>query len=143
MNTLSVSIDVPSLEDGVAFYGHAFGFEKKSAPAPGIAVLAAGGLEICLLEKPPGTRPAVGARSRRHYTRHWTPVHLDIHVDDLAGTLQRVAAAGAKVEQRFGNPQHGAVAFCSDPFGHGFCLIERVRPRKADRAAARHGQAAA
>jgi hypothetical protein len=20
---------------------------------------------------------------------------------------------------------HGAAAFCSDPFGHGFCLIER------------------
>jgi len=25
----------------------------------------------------------------------------------------------------FDNPEHGPVAFCSDPFGHGFCLIER------------------
>ena len=31
------------------------------------------------------------------------------------------------VEQRFNNPKHGSAAFCSDPFGHGFCLIERVR----------------
>lgn len=143
MNSLSISIDVPSLEDGLAFYRHAFGFEKKSAPVPGVAVLEAGGFEICLLEKSPGSRPAIGTRDRRRYTRHWTPVHLDIHVDDLAGTLERVIAAGAKVEQRFDNPQHGAVAFCSDPFGHGFCLIERRRPRRADRAVDQQGRTAA
>lgn len=127
MNSVSVSIDVPSLEDGVAFYNRAFGFLKKSAPVPGVAVLEAGGFEICLLEKRSGTRPAIGTRGRRRYTRHWTPVHLDIHVDDLAVTLERAVAAGAKVEQRFDNAQHGSVAFCSDPFGHGFCLIERTR----------------
>jgi hypothetical protein len=36
-------------------------------------------------------------------------------------------AAGAKQEQLFENPEHGSAAFCSDPFGHGFCLIERPK----------------
>jgi predicted enzyme related to lactoylglutathione lyase len=50
---------------------------------------------------------------------------LDIHVDDLETALTNVLAAGATREQVFKNPEHGSVAFCSDPFGHGFCLIEK------------------
>jgi uncharacterized glyoxalase superfamily protein PhnB len=54
-------------------------------------------------------------------------VHLDIHVDDLKATLAKALDAGATQEQVFDNPAHGSAAFCSDPFGHGFCLIERTR----------------
>ena len=35
--SISVSIDVPSLANGIAFYGQAFGFEVSARPAPGIA----------------------------------------------------------------------------------------------------------
>jgi hypothetical protein len=35
--------------------------------------------------------------------------------------------AGAKKEQLFENAEHGSAAFCSDPFGHGFCLIQKKR----------------
>lgn len=58
-----------------------------------------------------------------------TPVHIDLHVDDFKASLARAIAAGAKQEQLFENAKHPAAAFCSDPFGHGFCLIER-RPKK-------------
>jgi predicted enzyme related to lactoylglutathione lyase len=54
-------------------------------------------------------------------------VHLDIHVDDLEAALAKALDAGATREQVFENPEHGSVAFCSDPFGHGFCLIARKR----------------
>ena len=60
----------------------------------------------------------------RRYERDWTPVHLDIHVDDLAEARERAVKAGAVVEQSFVNPEHGSAVFCCDPFGHGFCLIE-------------------
>ena len=125
MITLSVSIDVPALADGVRFYTDVFGFVKIAAPMPGLAVLRAGDTEICLLEKAAGSAPARGTDERRHYQRHWTPVHVDFHVDDLKATLARALAAGALQEQFFEDPKHGSVAFCSDPFGHGFCLIER------------------
>jgi hypothetical protein len=60
----------------------------------------------------------------RSYARHWTPVHLDFVVDDLAAPAERAIRAGAKRE-------YECVEWCgsrcitfSDPFGHGFCLIE-------------------
>jgi len=127
MISLSVSVDVPNLADGLRFFNEAFGFSKASEPAPGVLVLRAGSSEICLLEKRPGSLPAPGAQERRHYERHWTPVHVDFHVDDLKSALARAVKAGAKQEQLFENAEHPSVAFCSDPFGHGFCLIERRR----------------
>jgi uncharacterized glyoxalase superfamily protein PhnB len=50
---------------------------------------------------------------------------MDIHVDDLRSALARAIQAGAVEEQVFENFEHGSAAFCSDPFGHGFCMIER------------------
>jgi len=123
--TASVSIDVPSLAEGVAFYCAAFGYSKKSEPVPGVAVLHGLNIELCLLEKAAGSNPSPGTNDRRSYDRHWTPVHLDFHVDDLHVALQRVEAQGAKREQVFENPEYGSAAFCTDPFGNGFCLLER------------------
>jgi hypothetical protein len=60
---------------------------------------------------------------RRRYERHWTPVHVDFHVDDFEKVLERVLSAGAKCEQRFDGGEHSPIAFCSDPFGNGFCVI--------------------
>ena len=127
--TASIGIDVPSLAEGVAFYCGAFGFSKKSEPVPGVAVLHGLNVELCLLEKPAGSTPSPDTADRRKFERHWTPVHLDFHVDDLHATLARVEALGARREQVFENPEHGSAAFCSDPFGHGFCLLQRKAKR--------------
>lgn len=123
--TVSISIDVPDLGAGIAFYTNAFGFAKAATPYPGVVVLKAGNSEICLLEKRAGSRASNNTTDMRRYERHWTPVHLDLHVDDLDAALTQAIAAGATQEQVFRNPEHGSAAFCSDPFGHGFCLIQR------------------
>src|SRR5215467_13756075 len=125
--TASVSIDVPNLAEGVAFYCAAFGFSKKSEPVPGVAVLGGLNIELCVLEKRAGSKPSPSTSDQRTYERHWTPMHLDFHVDDLHAALQRVEAHGGKREQLFENPEHGSAAFCCDPFGNGFCLLERKR----------------
>ena len=125
--SVSISVDVPNLDDAIRFYTSAFGFTKSYAPAPGVAVLRAGDINVCLLEKRAGTRASAHTEETRHYERHWTPVHLDIHVDNLKAALARALEAGAVKEQSFENAKHGAAAFCSDPFGHGFCLLERNR----------------
>ena len=31
--------------------------------------------------------------------------------------------AGAKCEKKFVDGEHPPIAFCSDPFGNGFCVI--------------------
>ena len=125
MASVSVSVDVPDLVQAVRFYCSAFGFSKSSEPVPGVVVLRAGNTDICLLEKRAGSRASRCTTETRRYERHWTPVHLDIRVDDLEVALTKALDAGATREQVFENPEHGSVAFCSDPFGHGFCLIEK------------------
>jgi predicted enzyme related to lactoylglutathione lyase len=116
-------IDVPGLDEGVRFYGQAFGFVESARPMQGYAVIECDGLEIGLLEKAAGTHPAEGSSDVRRYERHWTPVHIDFYVDDFAATLANVANAGGKCEQRFEGGKHAPIAFCSDPFGNGFCVI--------------------
>jgi catechol 2,3-dioxygenase-like lactoylglutathione lyase family enzyme len=125
MISVSVSIDVPTLEEGLRFYGEAFGFVRAGELYPGVLALRAGSAELLLLAKTPGSSPSPHTSETRHYGRHWTPVHLDFHVDDFHATLTKVLAAGARQERLFESPGRPAVAFCSDPFGHGFCLIER------------------
>jgi predicted enzyme related to lactoylglutathione lyase len=125
--SIGFSIDVPNLADGVRFYSEAFGFSKTFEPVPGVVVMKLGASTLCLLEKSAGSKPSPKSTDVRRYERHWTPVHLDIHVEDMAEARKRAVQGGAIEEQVFMNPEHGSVAFCSDPFGHGFCLIERKR----------------
>ena len=94
MVSISVSIDVPNLGEGVRFYSEAFGFSQVAQPAPGVVVLKLGPTSICLLEKKSGTKPSPNTKDLRSYKRHWTPVHLDIHVPDLSAARARAVQAG-------------------------------------------------
>ena len=120
---VTVSIDVPSIEEGLKFFGDVFGYVETSRPHPGYAMLTAGDSTIGLLAKPPGSSPAKGSDEVRRYQRHWTPVHIDFRVEDFEGTHARALAAGAKSEQVHRVAGYPPVAFCSDPFGHGFCIV--------------------
>ena len=124
MISIEICIDVPDLAQGVRFYADAFGFSKLSEPYPGVAVLTAGAATITLLEKREQSKPSPNTRDARHYDRHWMPVHLDFHVEDLRAALDKAVRAGAIKEQIFENAEHGSAAFCADPFGNGFCLLE-------------------
>jgi catechol 2,3-dioxygenase-like lactoylglutathione lyase family enzyme len=119
----TVSIDVPSLEEGIRFYCEAFGFVETGRPVETYAVLKYGDAEIGLLEKAAGTNPADGSDDVRRYERHWTPVHVDFTVENFDEALQRTLDAGARCERTFEGGDHPPVAFCSDPFGNGFCVI--------------------
>ncbi len=119
----SVSIDVPKLEEGLQFYRDALGLAEVARPVPTYVVLECGNSQIGLIEKSAGTKPAEGADDVRRYARHWTPVHIDFHVDDFEGFLAKALKAGAKCEQKFEGGGRPPIAFCSDPFGHGFCIV--------------------
>jgi len=118
--TANVSIDVPDLDAGVDFYRRVFGWSEKSRPLPHMAVLDGNNVMVCIHAKVEGSKPAPSEQTRT-YSRHWTPVHLDLHVEDFEATMAKAVAAGAHVEQQYNHPK--AVAFCSDPFGNGFCVI--------------------
>lgn len=120
---LSISIDVPNLQQGIDFYCAALDFKEYNRPVEGYVILKNGELEIGLLAKDAGTRPAKNCDDLRRYDRHWTPVHADFYVDNFDQVLSSALKAGAICEQKFEGGKHPPVAFCSDPFGNGFCLI--------------------
>ena len=119
----SVSIDVPDLEDGLRFYRDALGLPEVARPIPTYVILKCGDAQIGLIEKAAGSKPAQGSDDVRRYERHWTPVHIDFHVDDFEAVLASLVNAGAKIEQKFAGGAHAPIAFCSDPFGNGFCVL--------------------
>jgi predicted enzyme related to lactoylglutathione lyase len=119
---LMVNIDVPDLSAALAFYQGAFGlrvtrrFGSTGAELEGLPV------RLYLLEKPAGTIGA--AEHLRNYQRHWTPVHLDVVVDDIEAALARTLAVGAVIEDPLRDEVWGRVVGLSDPFGHGVCLVQ-------------------
>lgn len=124
---IAVSLDVPSLEAGIGFYA-ALGFAPAGSPGPGMMTLACGDARFLMLERAPGSAPVPGLAIRRDYGAHWTPVHLDFHVDAPEVIRARAEAAGATCEAWHDLPGFPQVAMMRDPFGHGFCLIG---PRRA------------
>ena len=119
-----INIDVDDLARATKFYCHAFdlGIGRRFADA-GIELIGAGP-PIYLLAKPAGSRATPTVSDERHYRRHWTPVHLDFVVSDLDLALARAQRAGATLEGGVSDHAYGRLALCSDPFGHGFCLLE-------------------
>lgn len=124
MRGLRVVIDVDDLDHGVAFYTRALGLTVGRRLGHEWAELLGAPCPIDLLAKPPGTVAApTGTRPLRAYDRHWTPVHLDVVVDDVEAAVRRAVEAGARLERDVERKAWGRIAILADPFGHGFCLL--------------------
>jgi catechol 2,3-dioxygenase-like lactoylglutathione lyase family enzyme len=121
---LLINIDVPDLDAATTFYVEAFGFRiGRRLGGAGIELLGAG-VPLYLLPKQPKSPAAETTRAERNYQRHWTPVHLDLAVPDVARARARALAAGATAEGDISDHVWGRMARLADPYGHGVCLIE-------------------
>jgi predicted enzyme related to lactoylglutathione lyase len=135
MPGLRVCIDVDDLDAAIAFYTRALGLTPGRRFDDAWAELNGAPCPIDLLLNPPGTAALpTGTRALRAYDRHWTPVHLDVVVEDLDAAVARAVAAGAKLERDVKVEVWGRIAILADPFGHGFCLLE-LRGRGYDEVA--------
>lgn len=121
---LLVNIDVDDLDRGIAFYCGAFDFTVGRRLGDGAVELLGAPCPLYLLVKAQGTRAAATTGQTRDYTRHWTPVHLDLVVADIDASLARAEAAGARREGDVRTEVWGRIVQLADPFGHGLCLIE-------------------
>jgi predicted enzyme related to lactoylglutathione lyase len=120
-----INIDVPDLTAAIAFYQHATELTLRRLLFDGtVAELAGASSRIFLLQKDPGSAPVPNATLARDYQRHWTPVHLDFAVPDLDAAVVKAVVAGARLEGPVQSFVWGRQACLSDPFGHGFCLLE-------------------
>ncbi|HKU87936.1 MAG TPA: VOC family protein [Casimicrobiaceae bacterium] len=124
MNLL-VNIDVDDLERAIAFYANALGLRLERRLFKGmVAEMGGASSRIYLLTHPAGSRASLGASASRTYDRHWTPVHLDFETGNVDAAVARAVDAGAKLEGSIQNFAWGRLATLSDPFGHGFCLLQ-------------------
>ena len=124
MAGLLLNIDVPDLEQGIAFYTAALGLEVGRRFDPGFVELVGRDVPIYLLRKAAGTPIGPAGGDRRRYERHWSPVHADFVVEHMVSAIDRARAAGAVQEGETCDAPYGRLAMFADPFGHGFCLIE-------------------
>jgi predicted enzyme related to lactoylglutathione lyase len=123
---LLINIDVDSLDRAVQFYTSAFALRVgRRFGADGVELLG-GSAPIYLLVKAAGSQASSGCEQLRDYRRHWTPLHLDVVVDDIDAGLARALASGATLEQPVRSSTWGKLALMADPFGHGFCLVQFV-----------------
>lgn len=118
------NIDVDDLARATEFYCSALGLRVGRRFEGSAVELLGGSTPIYLLKKASGTAASPASAARRNYTRHWTPVHLDFVVTDIAAALARACSAGASLEGEVHSHKWGRIAMMADPFGHGFCLIE-------------------
>jgi predicted enzyme related to lactoylglutathione lyase len=124
MIELRVCIDVEDLDAAIAFYTQALGLTLGRRRGTQWAELLGGSSPIDLLPKPAGTPAIPGQGAVRDYRRHWTPVHLDFTVTDLDAAVAQAQAAGARLDREIQAQDWGRMANLSDPWGHGFCLLE-------------------
>lgn len=118
-----INLDVPDLAAAEAFYVAAFGLRAGRRFGDAAVELLGAPCAIYLLHKPAGSVPTPAPAATRDYARHWTPLHLDLVVEDLEAACERAISAGARAEGAVREHAWGRIAQFADPFGHGFCLI--------------------
>lgn len=122
---LIVNIDVDDLALAEAFYCAAFGVTRgRRIGWNGVELIGLPAPIWLLLKDSDHPIAPGGGAVARDYGRHWTPVHLDIAVDDLDSAINRALVAGAVQEGETRNADWGSIAMFADPFGHGFCFIQ-------------------
>jgi uncharacterized glyoxalase superfamily protein PhnB len=118
-----INIDVDHLGNAIAFYESALGLRVGRRFGFGVEMLGASSA-IHLLLKEEGTQASPRTADLRRYRRHWTPVHLDVVVDDVGAAVRRALEAGATLEGDIHAYNWGQIATVSDPFGHGICFVQ-------------------
>ena len=117
-----INIDVPDLATAETFYSQAFGLRTGHRLGSEVLEMLGGTAPLYLLQKAPGS---IGAGNHtREYQRHWMPMHIDIVVDELEPALECALAAGALQEGLIREANWGRIVQLSDPFGHGWCLLQ-------------------
>ncbi|WP_428087986.1 VOC family protein [Candidatus Thioglobus sp.] len=121
MIKISVSIDVSNLKKAQAFYVEALGC-KKVRDQGDMSVLCVENCDLYLQEKAAGTKPLTSNSVVRNYERHWTPIHLDFICENVDELVSKILKFGGSHEGG-DSGDWGSIAYCADPFGNGFCVI--------------------
>jgi predicted enzyme related to lactoylglutathione lyase len=120
-----LNIDVAELDRAIAFYRDALGLHHARTLFEGsVAEMLGACCRVYLIEHAEGETATATNKTNRDFRRHWTPIHPDFVVDNIAAACERAVAAGALQETPIRHFPWGQLVTLSDPFGNGFCLIQ-------------------
>jgi catechol 2,3-dioxygenase-like lactoylglutathione lyase family enzyme len=121
--TVSVRYIVDDVDEAIEFYTKHLGFDVQMHPARGFATLSRGDLRL-LLSAPVG--PGGGAQpmpdGRRPEPGGWN--RFQIEVDDLAGEVESLRAAGVHFRNDIVTGMGGKQILLDDPAGNPIELFE-------------------
>lgn len=116
---------VNDVDAAISFYTERLGFKVDMHPAPGFAAISRGELSLLLNRPgaggagqamPDGRVPAPGGWNR-----------IQIEVDDLAATVERLRAAGCRFRNEIVTGMGGRQILLEDPSGNPIELSEPSR----------------
>jgi catechol 2,3-dioxygenase-like lactoylglutathione lyase family enzyme len=120
----SVRYIVDDVDAAIAFYADQLGFDVRMHPAPGFAMLSNGDLRLLLntpeggggggQAMPDGTVPRPGGWNR-----------IQVQVDELAATVERLRGAGVSFRNEIVTGRGGRQILAEDPSGN---LVELFEP---------------
>ena len=122
MGKVSIRYIVDSVEEALPFYTELLEFEVDMHPAPGFARLSSGDLYLLLPQPgaggagqamPDGTMPAPGGWNR-----------IQIEVDDLDATVERLRSAGCRLRNEIVIGNGGKQIIAEDPSGNPIEIFE-------------------
>ena len=117
-----ICIDVNDVERAVEFYGRGLGFEVVESH-PDWAQLKLNQQTFWVMKTAAGPDGAIA----RDFRRHWTPLHLDLQVDDLDEAVKRALKAGGMLDREIQRGPKSNLANLSDPSGNGIDLVQRPK----------------
>ena len=120
--TVNVRYMVHDVEEAVAWYTRHLGFTLLSKHAPAFADVERGALRL-LLSGPASSAGRAMPDGERPEPGGWNRIHLI--VDDLAGEVARLRAAGATFRNDIVKGPGGAQILLVDPSGN---LVELFQP---------------
>jgi catechol 2,3-dioxygenase-like lactoylglutathione lyase family enzyme len=125
VSTVSVRYIVDDVDAAISFYTELLGFQLNMRPAPGFASLSRGDLRLLLNQPgaggagqamPDGTIPAPGGWNR-----------IQIEVEDLAVTVDRLKSAGVRFRNEIVAGAGGNQVLLEDPSGNPVELFQPSR----------------
>lgn len=128
MATVQVRYIVNDVDQAIRFYCDQLGFSEVMHPAPVFAMLQRGDLRLVL--SAPGGQNVGGGSAMADGTQQtpggWN--RFAVEVADIAETVSRLRAAGAKFRSDIIQGTGGNQALVEDPSGNPVELFQPIRP---------------